>query len=184
MNTGVYTDLPQEQTLNAPDAVSAEGLKHFSRDQARMLAKRYMRLVQRPAEVGSPFAAQSFWQSVGFAWEGLRFAYQTQRNFRIDVTLMAGTMLLGLLSTFTAAQWLCWTMMMGLLLGAEIANTVVEWLVDLYTSGQYDLRAKYIKDMAAGACLLIAGSTAVVLLLLFVPTLMQAAHGWMQLLGH
>ncbi|KRN19598.1 hypothetical protein IV79_GL001315 [Pediococcus claussenii] len=56
---------------------------------------------------------------------------------------------------------------MVLVLVAEIVNTLTENLVDMYTKGKYDIRAKKIKDLAAGGVLLSALFAAVIGIVIF-----------------
>jgi diacylglycerol kinase len=142
----------------------------------RKLVRRYIRqfyLFKAPTTGNTPathhgFGASSFWVSVGYAWEGLRFAFQYERNFRIDCYLLAGAFALGLLFSIPLSEWAILLQMGAFVLFAELANTVVEWLVDLYTEGRFDIRAKHIKDIAAGACLVVAiGGYGVVAILFF-----------------
>jgi undecaprenol kinase len=136
------------------------------RGDTRRLVRRYVRqlaLFKRPVVAGGvesvaslaekTFAATSFWQSLQYAWEGLTFALAQERNLRIDFYLTAGAISLGALVGLNVQEWATLIQMLGFILFAELANTVVEWLVDLLTNGQFDLRAKRIKDIAAAACL-------------------------------
>jgi undecaprenol kinase len=107
--------------------------------------------------------------SVGFALEGLKFAFEQERNFRLDCYLIAGAIALGVIFQITLAEWAILLQMAGFVLFAELANTVVEWLVDLLTLGQFDLRAKRIKDIAAGACLVVAMVSYGVVAIIFLP---------------
>ncbi|MDX2084890.1 MAG: diacylglycerol kinase family protein [Candidatus Melainabacteria bacterium] len=175
--TNAQTNAP----VNAQDAAAlAENLlqtpqpeaeRRFSREDLRTLARRYLRLFQRPQRVDGRFSARNFWQSVGFAFEGLLFAFRTQRNFRIDVFLSVSVIALGFVVRLDVWEWIPLVMMIGFVLFAETANTTVEWLVDLLTGGRYDIRAKRIKDVAAGACLIVALCGFAVGLLVFWPHL-------------
>jgi diacylglycerol kinase len=149
--------------------------RQYSSEEAREFARRYLRMVvslpnmaTRPRE----FAAKNFFASVGYALEGLKFAFLTQRNFRIDVVLAVGSLLMGALLGINKWEWIAIVMMMGLVLFAEAANTTVEWLVDLMVGERYDIRAKRIKDLAAGACLVMAACTGLVMLFIFLPYLL------------
>lgn len=155
-----------ETTTNTTKAPSVHPRKHT-------LVRRYLRhfgLFKRPAS--SPkakhYGARTFLHSVGFALEGLWFAFQQERNFRIDILLTVATIVAGCVFQIKLQEWLVVIMMAGFVLFVELANTTVEWLVDLLTNGQFDLRAKRIKDLAAGACLVVAtvcfGSIGVVFL--------------------
>ncbi len=157
--------------------------KDAKRQQQRKLLRRYMKqfyLFRTPYFKGSPeqashygFGASTFWASVGYAIEGLSFAFQEERNFRLDCYLIAGAIGLGILFHITLAEWALLLQMAGFVLFAELANTVVEWLVDLLTQGAFDIRAKRIKDIAAGACLVVAIASYGVVAIVFFPYLQR-----------
>jgi diacylglycerol kinase len=106
--------------------------------------------------VDNPFRARHFLESLGFALAGLRFVFRTQRNFRTHVVITLGVLLLGALLGLSSLEWAALLLVIGLVLLAELMNTAIEYTVDLYTQGAFDPRAKVIKDIAAGACLLMA----------------------------
>ncbi len=100
--------------------------------------------------------SRNFFQSLGYALNGLRFALRTERNMKIHATA-ALLVLLG-------AWWLrieTWQMLIVLVaivfvVFAELMNTVVEHMVDLLTA-EHHIHAKVAKDVAAGAVLVAAG---------------------------
>jgi undecaprenol kinase len=122
-----------------------------------------------PAGVRNPFKAKHFLASVGFALEGLQYITRAERNFRIDLCMAGICVVLGLAHQITLGEWIALTVVCGLVLFAEAANTAIELVVDMITQGEFDARAKSVKDVAAGACLMCAGVAAVVGGLVFVP---------------
>ncbi|MFM7468912.1 MAG: diacylglycerol kinase [Vampirovibrionales bacterium] len=98
--------------------------------------------------------AKTFLQSVGFALEGLRFMYETQRNLRIDCAIVLITLVLGGMVGLSFTQWSVLLLAQGMLLLVEGLNTLLEWWVDWQTQGTWDLRAKRLKDVSAGLCLM------------------------------
>ncbi|XVJ52207.1 MAG: diacylglycerol kinase family protein [Vampirovibrio sp.] len=163
-----------------PTDASHSSSHHAKKQRQRKWLRRYLKqfqLFHRPfASSGRSahgshygFGAQSFWESLTYAWEGLCFVFQEERNFRLDCYLITGALVLGFLFQIPVSQWAILLQMAGFVLFAELANTVVEWLVDLLTEGRFDLRAKRIKDMAAGACLVVAVASYGVVALLFWP---------------
>ena len=59
-------------------------------------------------------------------------------------------------------------LLIGLVLAAEVINTTIENLVDMYTK-DYNERAKVVKDTAAGTVLIFAITSAIIGLMIFVP---------------
>ncbi len=70
------------------------------------------------------------------------------------------------------AQWVGITVVIGLVIGFEILNTAIEYLVDI-VSFEYNVKAKKIKDVAAMATLFVTIIAVVVGLLIFIPELQR-----------
>jgi undecaprenol kinase len=137
--------------------------------QKRVIKRYLQRLIRpRPKTTDQPFAARTFLHSVGFALEGLWFAFSQERNLRLHVLIQLGMGVVGLVKGLPYLNWILLLEVGVMILFAELANTILEWLVDLLTEGRYDIRAKRIKDMAAGTCLLVAGVGYTVMLSLLV----------------
>jgi undecaprenol kinase len=117
------------------------------------------------------FKARNVWQSLGFAMDGLLYAFKTQRNFRIHTLAALGVAALGIAVGLSVLEWVPIILVIGMVMCAELLNTAVETFVDWYSKGEYDARAKVIKDLTAGACLLSAVSAAGIGALIFIPHL-------------
>jgi undecaprenol kinase len=122
-----------------------------------------------PDSVRNPFKAKHFIASLGFAWEGLQYITRAERNFRIHLAMASFAMLLGSLTGLATWEWLSLVMVCGLVLFAEAANTAIELVVDMITHGEFDARAKAVKDVAAGACLMCSILAVIVGGLVFIP---------------
>lgn len=113
----------------------------------------------RPSKVTSTERELS-WQIAGnlfisfkYAWAGVSYAFQTQRNFRIHVGV--GTLAIGL-AIFLHLQPVEMAVIgltSGLVLVMELLNTAIESTVDLTVKQSYHELAKIAKDCAAGAVL-------------------------------
>lgn len=82
---------------------------------------------------------------------GLRLAL-TDRSVRLQAGLGLTAVLIGLCLHCTIGEWLAIVISIGLVVTAEIFNTCLERLCDVYTESE-DGRIRIIKDMAAGAVL-------------------------------
>lgn len=104
------------------------------------------------------------------AFSGLKWAFTTQPNFRVHVTLAILALWVGfwLQVSFVEMTILVLTIVFGL--GVEMVNTAIETMTDLITT-EYKQQAKIAKDVAAGMMLLVAIGTAVVACLIFIPRL-------------
>lgn len=91
---------------------------------------------------------------IGFhhALRGLRSVWKEERNFRIQMVSALLILLVGWAMSFTVAEFFAVCMMICLVLGAEILNTIVEDAFDLLHPSNHATVGK-IKDMAAGLVL-------------------------------
>ncbi|MBN1874467.1 MAG: diacylglycerol kinase family protein [Anaerolineae bacterium] len=97
----------------------------------------------------------NFADSFKYAGAGIHYALRTQRNFRIHLLAAVGVIGVGLWLQLPLQSWTLLLLTIGLVLVTELFNTAVEVLVDLVTPDYHPL-AKYAKDVAAGAVLVMA----------------------------
>ncbi|NOQ50122.1 MAG: diacylglycerol kinase family protein [Mycoplasmataceae bacterium] len=69
-------------------------------------------------------------------------------------------------------QWISIILVIGLVIGFEIINTSIEYIVDII-SFEYNVKAKKIKDVAATATLFVTLVAIVVGLLVFLPLIID-----------
>ena len=112
------------------------------------------------------------WASFGYAIAGITYVFQTQRNAKIHLAVTLGITCMGLWLGLSVTQWAILMVTIGLVLFAEMLNTVVEALVDLISPDFHPL-AKIAKDAAAGAVFLLAIMSIVVGLCVLGPPLWQ-----------
>lgn len=112
--------------------------------------------------------AQMEKKSFKFAFEGLVYAFATQRNFKVQLVLGLLVIILALSFGFNRMEWLILLFSICLVLSAELANTVIEIVVDLATSTIHP-KAKLAKDLSAGVVLLVATFVLFIGFLLFFP---------------
>ncbi|MEB3287772.1 MAG: diacylglycerol kinase family protein [Vampirovibrionales bacterium] len=119
----------------------------------------------------SPYQARNFPQSLRFALKGIARGLRTQRNLRAHLLITLLVVALGCFLALDRWEWVSITFAIGLMWLAELLNTAIEWLVDVYTQHTYHELGGQIKDIAAGACLIVAGVCVLVGLLVFWPHL-------------
>jgi diacylglycerol kinase len=125
-----------------------------------------------PAPLPHTQAEHPLLASFGYAFAGLRYTYRTQRNFRIHLVIAILALAAGVLFGLSWVEWAVLAVMIVLVLAAEMANTMVEALVDLVTQEHHDLAA-VAKDVSAGIVLLTAIGSVVVGGLVFLPKLLR-----------
>ena len=115
-------------------------------------------------------------QSFGHALSGLGSAIRSERNLRIELAIGALALGLSAYAGITRAEWAVILLTIGAVVSAEIANTVVEMLVDLVSPERNEL-AGAAKDAAASVVLLLAAISVAVGLLILGPPLYAKLFG-------
>lgn len=128
-------------------------------------------LVSRDRELSWKVASNLF-VSFKYAWCGISYAFQTQRNFRIHLCVCALAIALGIVLHLTPVEIAVIAITSGLVLALELLNTAIESLVDLTVKQTYHELAKIAKDCAAGAVLVSAFVALVVAAMLLLPPLL------------
>lgn len=100
--------------------------------------------------------ASNLFTSFKYAWSGLTYAFQTQRNFRIHVVLGSFAITLAIALHLSAVEVAIIGLTVGAVLTMELLNTALESVVDLTVKQTYHELAKIAKDCAAGAVLVSA----------------------------
>ena len=114
---------------------------------------------------------RGFFKSFRFATEGLVYVFQSQCNFRVHLAVATAVGLVGLWLRLPTQSWAILALTVGSVLVTEILNTGAESLVDL-VSPDYHPVAKRVKDLTAGAVLVVAIVSVVVGLLILGPPLL------------
>ncbi|MEH2256976.1 diacylglycerol kinase family protein [Nostoc sp.] len=100
--------------------------------------------------------ASNLFVSFKYAWAGISYSFQTQRNFRIHVSVCALAIALSVFLHLQAVEIAVIGITSGLVLALELLNTAIESVVDLTVKQTYHELAKIAKDCAAGAVLVSA----------------------------
>lgn len=111
------------------------------------------------------------------AGDGIRRAIVEEPNFRLQLVLAAVAIAVAWWLRFSLWQWVGLTVMIGIVLAAELFNTCLEHVVDLIQPDTHPL-ARFAKHAGAGAVLVASLSALAVGLLLYVPLL------WSRFFGH
>lgn len=115
--------------------------------------------------------ATNLFTSFRYAWCGISYAFQTQRNFRIHVSVGTLAICLGVFLHLSAVEMAVIGITSGLVLVMELLNTAIESVVDLTVQQSYHELAKIAKDCAAGAVLVSALAAVLVAGVLLLPPL-------------
>lgn len=111
---------------------------------------------------------KSLCNSFKFAFRGIESSFLSERNMKIHYFVMFMVIIFGILFKITKIEWIICIILFGLVIAAEMINTAIESVVDLVTSENNVLAGK-AKDIAAGAVLVLAISSATIGLIIFIP---------------
>ena len=110
--------------------------------------------------------------SLFYAAKGLKYAFSTQRNFRIHVGFALVAFVLGLFLGLNKSDLAIMALTATSVLVVELLNTAIESVVDLAIGKRFHPLAQIAKDCSAGAVLVASiGSLLIAVLLLFPPLL-------------
>lgn len=116
--------------------------------------------------------ASNLFVSFKYAWCGISYAFQTQRNFRIHVCVGALAISLSIFLHLKSVEIAVIGLTSGLVLALELLNTAIESIVDLTVKQTYHELAKIAKDCAAAAVLVSALVAVIVAATLLLPPLL------------
>lgn len=102
------------------------------------------------------------------AINGIKQSLKSEKNLKIDFIIAIFVIIAGFIFKINFIEWIICIISIGLVISAEIMNTAVETIVDMFTREKNELAGK-AKDMAAGSVLLIAITTAIVGTMIFLP---------------
>lgn len=107
-------------------------------------------------------------KSFGYAFKGIDDVIKNEPNMKIHVVVAILVVIMAFILKVSIIEWIILVLLIGAVLAAETINTTIEGLVDMYTK-EYDEKAKVVKDTAAGTVLILAITSAIIGLIIFVP---------------
>ena len=110
---------------------------------------------------------RKFFRSFTYAIQGILTATKEQ-NLRFHILSAVVVVIAGIVTGLSLVEWLILTLIIALVIGAEMFNTAIERVVDLSSPEIHPL-AKDAKDVAAGAVLVFASASVIIGLLIFLP---------------
>ncbi|CAM9144894.1 diacylglycerol kinase family protein [Mycoplasma todarodis] len=111
-----------------------------------------------------------------YALIGLWVTVKEEKSLLTHMLITAIVIGLGIWVKLSLTHWSILVITIAIVMGFEVLNTAMEALVDMI-SFQYNLKVKKVKDIAAGATLLVAIAAVVVGMLIFIPEFKDIANG-------
>ncbi len=115
-------------------------------------------------------------KSFQYAFKGLKDLFVSQMNARIHAFVGILIIIAGFFFQISTTEWLVCTLTMGVVLSAEAFNTALEYLTDLVSPDYHPLAGK-VKDVAAGAVLIMAIAAAIIGIIIFAPKVIFFVEG-------
>ena len=109
---------------------------------------------------------QGFFDACKNAVNGIIYGTTTQSNVKTQLVISAFLILISLFFNLTKVEFLCLIISVVLIIFAEMVNTAIETVVDLYTD-LYHPKAKIAKDVGAGAVLVCSINSVVIAIVVF-----------------
>lgn len=106
--------------------------------------------------------------SFKYAFEGISEAWKTEQNLKIHFVIMTLVIIGGFIFKISAMEWIICLLLFAIVISLELINTAIETTVDI-AMPDINEKAKYAKDIAAGAVLFSAIISVIVGLIIFLP---------------
>ncbi len=107
-------------------------------------------------------------RSVGFATRGAWLLITTESSIKVQIGITILVTLAGFYFDLSSTEWILQILSIALVLGVEGINTAVEKLSD-FIEPKFDPKIGFIKDISAGAVMLVSMAATIVGLIIYVP---------------
>ena len=111
---------------------------------------------------------KKFIKSFKHAIDGLWLELKRETNLKIDIIIMIIIIVAGIILKITKIEWIICIILFSIVISGELFNTSIERIVDVIMPEKND-KAKAIKDISAGAVLILAIGSAIIGGLIFIP---------------
>lgn len=122
-----------------------------------------------------PMAKESFVvnriRSIGYALKGMIVLLRTEASIQIQLVIALVMTALGFYFKISNTEWIMQLLAIGLVMGVEGLNTAIEKMCD-YIQPEKDPKIGLIKDISAGAVMIVSVVASLIGLIIYVPKLM------------
>lgn len=108
--------------------------------------------------------------SFKYAISGLVAALKEEPNLKFHFLAGILVIIAGLILNISKIDWLIILFLIGFVISLELTNTAIEAVTDAFTDKEHP-RAKYAKDISAGAVLVASITSAIIGIIIFLPYL-------------
>ena len=108
---------------------------------------------------------------MGFALKGMFLLLRTEASIQIQFGIAIVMTIAGFYFQISITEWIFQLFAIGLVMGIEAVNTAIEKISD-YIQPKNDPKIGFIKDISAGAVMIVSIVASIIGLLIYVPKLM------------
>ena len=123
-----------------------------------------------PDNVGTDYKRHTFWGGFKYAFVGVITAIQEENNLLVQFAASMLVVVFGVALRISSVEWCICFIMCFLVMALELVNTSFENLCDRVTM-ENDTAIKKIKDISAGAVLMVAICAVIIAGIIFLPKL-------------
>lgn len=117
------------------------------------------------------FKSKKIVNSFKYAFDGFKQSLKTERNMKIHIIIMLLVILCGFIFKISKLEWIICIILFSAVISGELFNTAIETVVDIAMPEKND-KAKIAKDVSAAGVLIIAISSAIIGLIIFIPKIL------------
>ncbi len=107
-------------------------------------------------------------KSVGYALKGMFLLLRTESSIKIQFIIALVVTAFGFYFKISNTEWILQLMAIGLVMGVEGINTAIEKICD-YIQPNLDPKIGLIKDISAGAVMIVSVIASIIGLIIYVP---------------
>jgi diacylglycerol kinase (ATP) len=111
-------------------------------------------------------------KSFTHAWNGILYAIRSEKHMRFHLLAALLVTVAGWFFNINSTEWCILFSSIGIVIAAEIFNTAFEQLVNLVSPQQHVIAGR-VKDLAAGAVLVVSIAALLIGLIIFIPKILS-----------
>lgn len=120
----------------------------------------------------SKWKNQNFFEALKNALSGIIYVIKKERNIKIELFFALLVIIFSIILKISLVEMVLIVLIIFLVFFSEFINTSLEIAIDLYTQ-EYNEKAKIVKDISAGAVLLISIASVIIGILIFLPKILK-----------
>lgn len=107
-------------------------------------------------------------RGVGYALRGALLLIRTESSIKVQIFIALVVTAAGFFFEISNTEWILQILAIALVLGIEGLNTAVEKMAD-YIQPKFDEKIGFIKDISAGAVMLVSVAASIIGLIIYLP---------------